>query len=167
MITCNEEKYRALLRLYSESTSSTTIVFLRGDRGMGKTEVINEFISQRKNVINVSYDNPSEPYLSPFGDALNKYYSDNEKTFSISNKGLDYRENYASQILSAFSQDTTILSIASINKSSCDYIDFYMKFVVHYIKVKIKMRLSLSSMIPIQIMIKIKVISITCCPYIH
>jgi tetratricopeptide (TPR) repeat protein len=124
MIKSIEDNLKLLYELYKKSDSRTNIVFIRGDKGLGKTVLIESFIKHFKNCVTVMANNENEPYLKPFQTAVyNLLNNEDESIFSVS-KGLTYNEITADMLLSVMSLKTKILYIKDIERSSLDYVYF-------------------------------------------
>lgn len=70
----NKDKLSYLENLYLKSQNSITIVFLKGEKGLGKSYVIDTFIKNNNNVINICPDNTIISFLSSFKSAIEIFY---------------------------------------------------------------------------------------------
>ena len=120
----NKVKLSYLEELYLKSQNSTTIVFVRGEKGVGKSYIIDAFIKGKNNVINVHPDSGDTSFLSSFESAIKTYNGKTIVTKSVE-KGMQYNESVANWLLNEFSNDIKILLIKHINSCSCDFIDFF------------------------------------------
>lgn len=119
----NKDKLFYLENLYLKSQNSTTIVFLKGEKGLGKSYVIDTFIKNKNNVINICPDNTIISFLSSFKSAI-EIFSGKTNVINYNEVGMQYNESVANLLLDEFSDNINILVIKHINSCSCEFIDF-------------------------------------------
>ena len=106
MIGSLEAKYKELCCYYN-NFPSTKIVFLRGNKGLGKTSVIEKFLENKQNVMILSSYFTDEPYLQPIINAIRKY--EDKYLFDFTQNGLSYTENITRCIFEIASKNSIIL----------------------------------------------------------
>jgi len=111
------------------------MVFMRGEKGLGKSEVIHRFLQQQNKVIVVSPDKSNESYLSSFETSLIRFY---EKSGMNTDEpvilGLSHDEAIINRFFDALSDDIVIIYIRNIEQCSCEFIEFLQEICIHLYK---------------------------------
>ena len=122
MLECLKEKCSTLSSYYEKNTK-VSLVFLRGNRGLGKSSVAEKFLSGRLNILQMSAYMKDEPYLSPVLSAIKNYNPDLEYDFGQG--GLLYSENVTRSILKIVTCNPLIIY--------CPYLAEYPEELVIYL----------------------------------
>ena len=131
MIGSLEAKYKELCCYYN-NFPSTKIVFLRGNKGLGKTSVIEKFLENKQNVMILSSYFTDEPYLQPIINAIRKY--EDKYLFDFTQNGLSYTENITRCIFEIASKNSIILYNQFLIEYPRELIEFFIQMCSNIIK---------------------------------
>lgn len=131
MIGSLKAKYKELCCYYNNFTA-TKIVFLRGNKGLGKTSVIEKFLENKQNVMILSSYFTNEPYLQPIINAIRKF--EDKYLFDFTQNGLSYTENITRCIFEIASKNSIILYNQFLIEYPRELIEFFIQMCSNIIK---------------------------------
>ena len=127
MIDSLINKYERLKGYYNHSQESK-LVFLKGDKGLGKTEVIEKFLAGKTNVVNLSAYYSGEPYLQPVLAALNNYMDEaNISSDKYAGHGLTYAESITKKFIELCTAQSIIICIQYLVQYPVELLDYIIK----------------------------------------
>ncbi len=131
MIGSLQTKYKELCSYYDNLTT-TKIVFLRGNKGLGKTSVIEKFLENKQNIMILSSYFADEPYLQPIINAIRKY--EDNYLLDFNQNGLSYTENITRCIFDIASEHSIILYNQFLIDYPIELIEFFIQICANIIK---------------------------------
>lgn len=130
----NDDKFNNL-RLQFENSTQTKIVMMSGEKGLGKTEVINRFIKDKHQVVKVNSLYNSTYALEPIIQGINLYNEKTNKSFFSDkhylkfNNNLNFNEEVSKMLIDICSKNRMIIVFESINNYSIDLLLFTRQLI--------------------------------------
>ena len=136
----NYEKLELLNSFYEEQIE-TNAIFLTGSKGLGKTSVIRDFLSEKKNVVHIVCYGKSNFVLEPMFVAINMFYiSQNENYILDNSSGLNMTERINMELIKICSNNKTIFYFENVTNYEQELLiyvkDLLALFINHYKNLK-------------------------------
>lgn len=125
----NYSKKEELDRCYSEYTT-TTVVFMTGKKGLGKSTVVHNFLKNKKNVMHISVIGKSNYMLEPLVMAINRYcMSENSNHIFDAQNRLNIEDRLILELLNICRKGKRIFYFENAVEYEEELLDFVKKFL--------------------------------------
>ena len=110
---------------YYEEYIDTNAIFVTGKKGLGKSFVIQNFLSGKQNIIHVSVYGKSNFFLEPVYMAINRFYMlTNQKYICDNSTDLDVKEKLNMEIIKICTHQKMILYFENVSDYDSEFFTY-------------------------------------------
>ena len=124
------KKNLCLLENEYNNQSDTFMYVVYGNRGLGKTYTINEFLSDKKNVLRICFTDESAFALEPVVSAISSFSKCSADSLMLSDLGLNFKDVLLKQLLSLCHNQRMIIYFE--NLANCERVQ--IEFLINFLK---------------------------------
>ena len=124
------KKNLCLLENEYNNQSDTFMYVVHGNRGLGKTYTINEFLSDKKDVLRICFTDESAFALEPVVSAISSFSKCSADSLMLSDLGLNFKDVLLKQLLSLCHNQRMIIYFE--NLANCERVQ--IEFLINFLK---------------------------------